>query len=352
MAKNRKRISRVLITTGVLIACIGIVVFMTFQRVRHTVATQQSRFEIPSETSPQAIVLFARTLHVGPQLSSADLKKTLHALDRSAHLLSDSLPGDSEAINEVARIRCYYRAVGLRRGTIDADSVSIAEHCQDFCDRIRSHETFPHEDLETLTLTLHLLGNQFKHQEAALSLLEQLEQTTISRLEAPYDRQFATNIKGIRNRLQLIGTTIDLQGETFDGKVVDVTDYRGQVLLVEFWSTGCAPCVQELPKLKSIYAEYRDQGFEVIGLPTDPYPGRLEAFVIEHEIEWPQIFQREMNLERMQQWGITSIPSSLLLDRQGRVIALDVRATSPDSEKRLLTHLKIFFANSDGPDED
>ena len=99
--------------------------------------------------------------------------------------------------------------------------------------------------------------------------------------------------------------------------------------------TSCGPCVAEMPTLKAIYDRYHSRGFEIIGVPIDGFPGKLIAFLEEHEIDWPQLFDREENLERMQGMGIGSIPSSLLLDRRGRVFALDLRAVSTDPERRL-----------------
>jgi thiol-disulfide isomerase/thioredoxin len=150
-------------------------------------------------------------------------------------------------------------------------------------------------------------------------------------------------LAGIRRRLSLLGSRIDLRGETLAGKTLDVTDMRGRVVLVEFWSTTCGPCIQEIPELKSIYRAYHDRGFEIIGIPLDRFPGGLTTTLEEHGIRWPQLWRSGGNRERMRSLGITSIPSSLLLDRNGRVIALDVRAAAAASEKRLEAVLRALF---------
>jgi thiol-disulfide isomerase/thioredoxin len=83
-------------------------------------------------------------------------------------------------------------------------------------------------------------------------------------------------------------------GVDLDGKRWTWEAMRGQVVLIDFWSTWCGPCIGELPHLKEAYEAYHDQGFEIVGVSLDgPDRKRFERECSEHEIVWPQIYDGE-----------------------------------------------------------
>jgi thiol-disulfide isomerase/thioredoxin len=108
-----------------------------------------------------------------------------------------------------------------------------------------------------------------------------------------------------------------------DGREVDFQKLRGKVLLIDFWATWCAPCVAELPELKKLYSEYRDKGFELVGVSLDAEGDRekLETFIRVHEIAWPQFFdgggRRNAYAVR---YGIKSVPTKILVDGTGKIV--------------------------------
>jgi len=99
--------------------------------------------------------------------------------------------------------------------------------------------------------------------------------------------------------------------------------YAGKVLLVDFWATWCSPCREELPNVKHVYGQYKDQGFEILGVSLDRERTALESFVKEQGIEWPQVFEGAQVLA--EQYAVSAIPRMLLLDRQGVIRYVDPR---------------------------
>jgi peroxiredoxin len=99
--------------------------------------------------------------------------------------------------------------------------------------------------------------------------------------------------------------------------------YEGKVLLVDFWATWCGPCREELPNVKKVYAQYKDQGFAVLGISLDRQQSDLESYIKEQGIEWPQVFEGGQALA--EQYAVSSIPRMLLLDRQGIIRYVDAR---------------------------
>src|SRR5207302_317867 len=85
------------------------------------------------------------------------------------------------------------------------------------------------------------------------------------------------------------GRTFELAGPSLGGTPVNVADYQGKIVLVDFWATWCIPCVQEMPRVKEVYDKYHDQGLEIIGVSLDDDRAALERFVKGRKIPWPQI---------------------------------------------------------------
>lgn len=116
---------------------------------------------------------------------------------------------------------------------------------------------------------------------------------------------------------------LDCNFTALDGREVNLEKLRGKIVLIDFWATWCVPCVKELPELATLYSRYHLKGFEIIGISLDAANdrGKLERFVASRKIPWPQHFdgQGRRNTYAVQ-YGIKSIPTKILLDRDGRVL--------------------------------
>jgi peroxiredoxin len=107
------------------------------------------------------------------------------------------------------------------------------------------------------------------------------------------------------------------------GKTHTLDEYAGKVLLVDFWATWCGPCREELPNVKKVYDQFKDQGFAILGISLDHQQPTLEAYIKEQGIEWPQVFEGNQILA--EQYAVVTIPRMLLVDRQGVIRYVDVR---------------------------
>ena len=110
------------------------------------------------------------------------------------------------------------------------------------------------------------------------------------------------------------------------GKPIRLADYRGKVVLLDFWAVWCGPCVGEIPNIKSVYAKYHDRGFEVIGVSLDEEESVLQEFISEHQLPWQHIFEGERwQGQLVRKYGVRGIPAPFLLDREGNVISVNAR---------------------------
>lgn len=118
------------------------------------------------------------------------------------------------------------------------------------------------------------------------------------------------------------GKPMVLSGKLVDGSDFTTADWKGKVVLVDFWATWCGPCRVELPRVQKVYADYHDKGLEVIGVSNDYKTKNLVDGVAQLKLPWPQFFDPAAGAKNA--WnpitvehGINGIPVMFLIDKKG-----------------------------------
>ena len=105
--------------------------------------------------------------------------------------------------------------------------------------------------------------------------------------------------------------------KTVDGKEVSLKDFKGKVVLINFWATWCPPCREELPLFEKIYEKYKDKGFVILAINTDPE--NLKDFLKDFgvKITFPILIGDDRILDL---YPVRGLPTSFLIDREGKIV--------------------------------
>ena len=101
------------------------------------------------------------------------------------------------------------------------------------------------------------------------------------------------------------------------GAPVDLADQQGKVVLVNFWTTWCPPCVEEIPSLQRLYRRLRPQGLEILAVDVGESVDTMEAFLKDKPIDFPVLMDADGSALR--RWGVYAFPTTLVLDRGQRI---------------------------------
>jgi thiol-disulfide isomerase/thioredoxin len=127
------------------------------------------------------------------------------------------------------------------------------------------------------------------------------------------------------NHLALEGVEFELEAVLIDGTKIDLKDYRGKVVILDYWHTGCGPCIGEIPTLKTFYKNWHEErGVELIGISADDDLDVSKAFVEKEQLAWPNASEKlskEQNLpDSREKYNINAWPTTILIDQNGKVV--------------------------------
>lgn len=111
----------------------------------------------------------------------------------------------------------------------------------------------------------------------------------------------------------------DFAATTLTGQDVRLSDYRGQVVMLNFWATWCPPCRAEMPGIQAAYAERQDEGFTVLAINNAETPAQIQPFAQSLGLQFPIVLDTSSQLQRT--FGIRGYPTSIFVDAQGAVYA-------------------------------
>ena len=139
-------------------------------------------------------------------------------------------------------------------------------------------------------------------------------------------------------RLKVGTTPFDFTAQSLDGATISSANFKGKVLLLDFWATWCGPCVASLPDLQATYNKYHAQGLEVVGVSLDEDKSALTSFIKTNKMPWPQVFDGKIWESQVANiYGVKAIPFFLIIGKDGKIAAVNPRDDLEGAVKRALT---------------
>jgi peroxiredoxin len=133
------------------------------------------------------------------------------------------------------------------------------------------------------------------------------------------------------------GPAPDFTLKSRSGENVKLSEYRGDVVMINFWASWCAPCRQEMPLLEEMYKKYSDLGFVLLGVNVEEDSAKANDLLREVAVTFPVLFDNTNEVTKL--YNVVAMPSTVLVDRDGKMRYLH-RGYLPGYENEYVKQIK------------
>jgi peroxiredoxin len=251
-------------------------------------------------------------------------------------LLTAPLPAFSAASEAETELKALIEKVRTKLNADKSDKKSeatLADELKGFDDLLAKHKGEKTDDVAQILYMKAMLYLQvFDDTDKGTKLIEQLKQDYPDTKMGKNADEILKSIKSQEESKKIQRSLVegskfpDFDEKDITGKALSIGQYKGKVVLVDFWATWCGPCVAELPNVLKAYEKYHSAGFEIVGISLDKEEQKLKDFIKTKNMTWVQYCDSKGWQSKLAgKYGINSIPATYLLDGEGKIIAKNLR---------------------------
>ncbi len=156
---------------------------------------------------------------------------------------------------------------------------------------------------------------------------EQTNQVNLQQKKAQQQAQVSSEVVATGEAKEIVMN--DLKGNP-----IKLSNLRGKVVLVDFWASWCKPCRRDNPNVVKMYHEYKDKGFDIFSVSLDKSADKWAQAIAQDGLVWKSHVSdlKFWNNAAAKAWGVSSIPATFLLDKEGKVIAKNLRGAALEAK--------------------
>lgn len=204
----------------------------------------------------------------------------------------------------------------------------LADNLKEFDALAAKHKDSPPDDRAMILARKAALYMQVLNEpEKALPVFKQIKTEFPTAKISGHIDEIVADLQGMVERKQASarlspGSAFpDFHETDVNGKPLSISQFKGKVVLVDFWATWCPPCVKEVPAIQKTYEKFHGQGFEIVGISLDEEKDSLVKFTAEKKMPWPEFFDgKKWENKLAVKYGVDATPTTYLLGRDGKII--------------------------------
>jgi len=215
-------------------------------------------------------------------------------------------------------------SIAVQRGNKDAQLDAFKRYEELRLSYNKQYKTFI--DTAQTSIVVIMVANSYLSFDDDISFLENVANRYKKELpNSKYTKQFIERVT-LAKKVAVGSIAPDFTLKTIDGKAISLSSMKGKVLLVDFWASWCGPCRQENPNVVKVYNEFKNKGFDVLGVSLDNDKDAWQGAIKKDELTWNHVSDlKGWDSEVVKSYSITGIPFTLLLDKEGKIIAKNLR---------------------------